>query len=266
MLYECPFCHDGMEYISGYELNGPEYGGGSKESDHYRCNDCQREYYHVVREYFSGNVENWDVKTGTGWANLAKEMWPKLIIKGKKLRSLTDAHLASQRLQEHKRRLEDVRLSFEEMLFTPDNDHRLTVLLEHLFSIFEVPFQRMFRLEPYNLDGFFTFEGRKFVVEAPWHKSPPDIDDLFGFIKKIENLSEYSQGFYVSGVKINPVTIQILQESRLPGIVLIDGTDLELILNGQVSLGVGLKVKMEKALKLCINYYSLENIAVSQLN
>lgn len=76
----CAFCGGTLVWRSGEEATAREQAGNATEKDTFQCDGCPRQYRHVVRERFSGDVHWWGVRdtaTQTDWADLAEAQWPR---------------------------------------------------------------------------------------------------------------------------------------------------------------------------------------------
>lgn len=74
---KCSFCGGPLVHLSGYDRSGPDYGGGSKEVDDFRCRQCGKRYRHIVHENFDSVDHWWGLKTGDDWKDLEEEHWPQ---------------------------------------------------------------------------------------------------------------------------------------------------------------------------------------------
>lgn len=77
---KCSFCGGLLVHLSGYDRSGPDYGGGSKEVNDFRCRKCGRRYREIVHENFDSIDYWWGLETSGGWTEwteLDKEQWPR---------------------------------------------------------------------------------------------------------------------------------------------------------------------------------------------
>ena len=256
MPYRCPFCSNIISFVSGHDAHGPDYGGEGKEVDYFHCGDCQRDFCQVARERFSGVTQTWEVATGTGWAYLKDDRLPQSV-KGEKPRTLSGKHIAAQKVKERSRRLADLRLAFQEILSPARGGLRLADLIKYLFAAFELPYERLYPAKTGDPAGAFVFQGIRYSVMAPHRDTPPSLEDLLVFKRKIETMQADTRGCYVSAVTFDLSAIQQLLEAGPARIFFMDGHDLTVILDGRVSVAAGLETKIGKAFQERMPFYPL---------
>ena len=129
-------------------------------------------------------------------------------------------------------------------------------LLGRLFKLHDIPYQPPFRKGTVEqTDGFFTFNSFQYLVEARWRESPPDLAALTAFSGKVRRKIDSTRGLFVSVAGFRQ---EVLDEaSDLLNLVLMDGQDLALILEGRVSLIEALQLKLDKAAQKGALYYAL---------
>jgi hypothetical protein len=103
-------------------------------------------------------------------------------------------------------------------------------------------------------DGFFTFRGFDYLLEARWRKTQPPVADLRAFSGKVKAKIESTRGLFLSipGFRDEVVT----EAATLSNLILMDGQELALILEGRVSLVEGLQIKLDNAAQKGLLYYS----------
>jgi hypothetical protein len=146
-------------------------------------------------------------------------------------------------------------------LATRDNEaqergYDLESLLAALFKLHDIHFTPPFRKGTVEqTDGFFKFDGFEYLIEARWRKKPPDIGELRAFSGKVKGKIESTRGLFVS---VAGFRAEVLQEAAgLLNLVLIDGQDLALILEGRISLREALRIKLDRAAQQGILFYPL---------
>jgi len=134
--------------------------------------------------------------------------------------------------------------------------YELEQLLEGLFRLHDIPFTPPFRKRNVEqTDGFFKFEGFEYLIEARWRKTPPDLADLRAFSGKVRGKIESTRGLFVS---VAGFRSEVLAEAGgLLNLVLMDGQDLALILEGRISLREALRTKLDRAAQQGILFYPL---------
>lgn len=177
-------------------------------------------------------------------------------------RRASDAEVQTQRARERQRRLRELYEAYGEMFSSSDHQARgysLEDLLKELFGLFEIRYRKSYRAGGEQIDGFFTFGGFDYLVEARWRKDVPSRDDLLGFKGKVDGKIESTRGLFVSVPGFREDIVQRLRESGPANLILMDGYDLTLILEGRVSLIDALQAKADKASQEGVVYYPLAN-------
>lgn len=132
----------------------------------------------------------------------------------------------------------------------------LEELLGRLFKLHDIPYQPPFRKGTVEqTDGFFTFNSFQYLIEARWRKSPPDLGSLTAFSGKVRRKIDSTRGLFVSVAGYRPDVLG--EASDLLNLILIDGQDLALILEGRISLIEALQLKLDKAAQRGAIFYPL---------
>jgi hypothetical protein len=132
----------------------------------------------------------------------------------------------------------------------------LEELLGRLFKLHDIPYQPPFRKGTVEqTDGFFTFNSFQYLIEARWRKSPPDLGSLTAFSGKVRRKIDSTRGLFVSVAGYRPDVLG--EASDLLNLILIDGQDLALILEGRISLIEALQIKLDKAAQQGAIFYPL---------
>jgi Restriction endonuclease len=182
-----------------------------------------------------------------------------------------DQEIAEKRLRETERRqvhasrekgLRELRDEFMSMLAsggTQDRGYGLEDLLCRLFRLHDVPFEPSYRKGTIDqTDGFFTFESFKYLVEARWRVAQPTATELGGFASKVERRMKSTRGLFVSVAGFREEAVGEVSSSS--SLILMDGQDLMLILEGHVSLVQALRLKIDKASREGIIFCPLARI------
>jgi len=129
-------------------------------------------------------------------------------------------------------------------------------LLGRLFKLHDIPYQPPYRKGTVEqTDGFFTFNSFQYLIEARWRKKPPDLGELTAFSGKVRRKIDSTRGLFISVAGFRE---EVLQEAAsLLNLILMDGQDLALILEGRVSLIEALQIKLDKAAQQGILFHSL---------
>jgi len=68
-----------------------------------------------------------------------------------------------------------------------------------LFKLHDIPYQPPYRKGTVEeTDGFFTFRGFDYLLEARWRKTQPPIGDLRAFSGKVKAKIESTRGLFLS--------------------------------------------------------------------
>lgn len=178
-------------------------------------------------------------------------------------RRLRDADETTQAARDRNRRLAELRGAFGELASSQDRQARgygLEDLLKELFALYEIRYRKSYRAEGEQIDGHFTFGGFDYLVEARWRKVSPTLPDLLAFKGKVDRKIESTRGLVLSMNGFEPDTIRRLRDAGSANLILMDGYDLMLVLEGRVSLLDGLQAKIDKAAQEGEMYYALANI------
>jgi len=128
-----------------------------------------------------------------------------------------------------------------------ERGYDLEDLLARLFKLHDIAYQPPYRKGTVEqTDGFFTFNSFQYLVEARWRKNPPDLGQLTAFSGKVRRKIDSTRGLFVSVAGFRQ---EVLNEggSDLLNLILMDGEDLALILEGRISLIEALQLKLDKA-------------------
>ncbi len=175
-------------------------------------------------------------------------------------RTKADAAQEVQKARDRQRRLRELYTAFLDLSISDDRQARgysLEDLLKELFAIFELRYRKSYKVEGEQVDGFFTFGGFDYLVEARWRREQPSLQDLLGFKGKVDRKIESTRGVVVSIAGFRDDIVQRLREAGAANLILVDGYDLNLILEGRVSLIDALQAKVEKAAQEGIVYFPL---------
>jgi hypothetical protein len=139
--------------------------------------------------------------------------------------------------------------------------YALEPLLADLFELEEIVYRRSFKTERDQVDGAFVL-GFDYLVEARWRGDFPTLDELEAFRAKVDRRIESTRGLFVS---MKGFKSEIVREfgGRRSNVILMDGGDLALILEGQVSLRQALELKTQKAAQEGIVFFELRRALVS---
>ncbi len=158
-------------------------------------------------------------------------------------------------------KMEQLRTTFTAMALSRDDPqirgYGLEDLLAELFEAHEIGYRRPYRTATEQIDGHFEFKGFDYLVEARWRAQPPLEADLAAFKTKVDKKLTSTRGLFVSIVGFRPEVVLEFTRGVSSNIVLMDGTDLSLILEGHISLVDALDLKIQKAAQEGIIFFPL---------
>lgn len=158
-------------------------------------------------------------------------------------------------------KMAELRESFAVLVQSRDDPqgrgYSLEDLLAELFELHELTYRRPYRTLTEQIDGHFEFKGFDYLVEARWRVSPPTESDLGAFKTKVDKKLTSTRGLFVSVVGFRQEVVLEFTRGTTSSIVLMDGQDLSLILEGHVSLTDALDTKVQKAAQEGIIYFPL---------
>lgn len=178
-------------------------------------------------------------------------------------RRAADAEESIQKARDRQRRLQELYAAFKQLSSSSNRQARgygLEDLLKELFALHEIRYRKSYVADGEQIDGFFSFGGFDYIVEARWRQKAPDFADLSVIRSKVERKIESTRGFVVSIPPFRDEVIRRLRESGSTNLILMDGYDLVLILEGRVSLIDALQAKIDKAAQEGIIYFPLRNL------
>jgi hypothetical protein len=161
----------------------------------------------------------------------------------------------------HAQKMERLRTTFGAMVVATDDPqdrgYGLEDLLAELFALHEITYRPPYRTPTEQIDGHFSFKGFDYLVEARWRKAPPTEADLGGLKTKADKKITSTRGLFVSVAGFRAEVVQEFTKGVSANIVLMDGVDLTLILEGRMSLIDALDMKIQKAAQEGIIYFPL---------
>lgn len=156
--------------------------------------------------------------------------------------------------------LAELQAKYTQLARDPDDaqgrGYDLQDLLAALFKLHDISYRPPYRKGTVEeTDGFFTFRSFGYLVEARWRKAQPPIGELRAFSGKVKAKIESTRGLFLSIPGFRPEVVA--EASSLSNLILMDGQELAIILEGRVSLIEGLQIKLDKAAQQGILYHSL---------
>jgi len=129
--------------------------------------------------------------------------------------------------------------------FTPQQrGYELEKLFFELLRINEFEYTSPYKSEGEQIDGHFKYDKFDYLVEIKWLKDTTKQKDLSIFDGKIRGKAQSTRGFFLSANGFDNNSILKFSGDN-PRIILMNGEDLSLILNGTFSLFDAIKVKVD---------------------
>jgi hypothetical protein len=167
----------------------------------------------------------------------------------------------NERVAEARRKgLGELHKQYTAMVTRPDEAQRrgydLQDLLAGLFRLHDIPYHPPYRKGTVEeTDGFFTFQSFDYLMEARWREKPPPIADLRAFSGKVTAKLQSTRGLFLS---IAGFRAEVVDEAApLSNLILMDGEELAVIMEGRISLIGALQLKLDKAAQQGNLYYSV---------
>lgn len=173
----------------------------------------------------------------------------------------SEARAKQAALLARKDKVSQLRADFYAMASAKDSaqerGYGLEDLLADLFELNDISYRRPYRTATEQIDGHFGFKGFDYLVEARWRAKQPTSADLGGFKSKVDSKLSSTRGVFVAINGFRPEVVLAATQSNTSNILLIDGEDLTLVLEGQVSLSDALDLKIQKAAQEGILFFPL---------
>lgn len=103
-----------------------------------------------------------------------------------------------------------------------------------------------FRKGGEQIDGGLKFDGENYIIEAKWHDKSASTTPLYAFAGKIQG-KLYGRGVFVSVNGFMPEPVKSLVQGKALHTILVDGEDLILVLEGQITFRAMLDAKVQAA-------------------
>lgn len=178
-----------------------------------------------------------------------------------------EVRLRQAALAARAQKMDQLRTTFAAMAISKDDPqtrgYGLEDLLAELFEAHEISYRRPYRTITEQIDGHFEFKRFDYLVEARWRAQPPAEADLAAFKTKVDKKITSTRGLFISVVGFRPEVVLEFTRGVSSNIVLMDGMDLSLILEGHISLVDALDLKIQKAAQEGIIFFPLAQRSTS---
>ena len=118
--------------------------------------------------------------------------------------------------------------------------------LADLFAAYDLDPRGSFRVTGEQIDGACELDGAQFILEAKWEQARQGAAPLDSFARKVERRLDNTLGIFVALNGYADDGLAAIRRSR-PSVILVDGEDLALVLQGLVDLRDLLKRKLRHA-------------------
>ncbi|MEN8218995.1 MAG: restriction endonuclease [Pseudomonadota bacterium] len=112
-----------------------------------------------------------------------------------------------------------------------------------------------YRYRGEQIDGFFEFENRFFLLEAKWWREPVSVSDIYVFRAKIEGRLSGTLGVFISMAGYTVEVPTVLRYGKEINVILFNKKDMEFALADNCSFGTVLKTKLRRAAQHGDVYY-----------
>lgn len=173
-----------------------------------------------------------------------------------------DLTLKQETLATKQKKKEELQLMFRSMV-SSNNDpqkrgYSFELLLKELFVLYGIHYINSYKIATEQIDGYFEYKGFNYLVEARWRNEPPTEADLASFKIKVDKKLESTRGFFFSVMPFRPDVVGEFTRGISSNIILFDGADLSLVLEGLCSLTDALDIKIQKAAQKGIIYFPVK--------
>lgn len=166
-------------------------------------------------------------------------------------RRQSEAVKRSEGQQSFQKKLAELNQLFLKMTASSDPQKRgydLEKLFREMFSLFDLDPKASFKLEAEQIDGAFCFDGTDFLLEARWHAARMDANSLYSLEGKLNRKLDNTLGLFVSINGFTPGAISANSSGRRT-LLLMDGADLMIVLDGRLDLNELLRLKKRHAVQ-----------------
>jgi hypothetical protein len=159
-------------------------------------------------------------------------------------------------------KLEELKASFYEIVRLPPQPrgYALEKFLNGLFALYDLDAKAPFRVTGEQIDGAFTFEG-EYLLEAKWQDAQTPPSDLDSFAMKVGRKLDNTLGLFLSMNGFQSSGVVLHSQSR-PVMILMEGADLNAVIDGRIALPDVLRRKRQHAARtgeVFIGAYTLLN-------
>jgi hypothetical protein len=173
----------------------------------------------------------------------------ELLDREKARERIAEAKSAAAQKRNFADRLGALKVRYEELAMMDDAQGRgraLEPFLRDLFALFDLDPKAAFTLTGEQIDGAFSLGETHFLLEAKWTKKPTERKEIDPFKVKVTSRIENTLGLFVSINGFEPTAVEFHSGAGAQ-VLLMNGTDLYMVLDGRVDLVELLKRKYRHA-------------------
>ncbi|CCE54550.1 restriction endonuclease [Corynebacterium casei] len=139
---------------------------------------------------------------------------------------------------------------FNSLHSEPDTQKRGYAFEKFLAALFrwaELDYHGSYKTETDQVDGAVVIDAFTYLVEARWRKSPAADAELGGFAHKVERRIDATRGLFISMAGFREEAIGLYRRAKENRLILVDGADLAIILEGRLDFTDALRAKVNAA-------------------
>ncbi len=174
---------------------------------------------------------------------------------------LRDAEVRQAGLAARATKMDELRRAFVTMAQSRDDPqtrgYGLEDLIGDLCDVHEIPYRPPYKTSSEQIDGYLQYGGFDYLLETRWRVSYPSLADLSAFKAKVDRKLESTRGLFFSIVGYRPEVVMDFMRTGASNVIFVDGQDVTLILEGQVSFVDALQLKINKAAQEGVIYLPL---------
>jgi hypothetical protein len=141
-------------------------------------------------------------------------------------------------------------LEMRSMTDTHARGYELEHLLRDLFRLHELDYTASYKTETDQIDGSVVIDAFTYLIEARWRANPAADGELGGLAHKVERRLDATRGMFISMAGFRGEAVDLYRRAKDNRLVLVDGQDLSLILEGRFDLLDALREKVRAAATL----------------
>ncbi len=118
--------------------------------------------------------------------------------------------------------------------------------LQTVFNQQSIKMAEAFRINGEQIDGTFKFEGENYIVEAKWQDPSTSTEQLYHFAQKVDG-KMHGRGIFISVNSFSREAIRAIVHGKHIKTILVDGEDINYVLEGLITLEKMLDNKIRAA-------------------